>query len=128
MDRKQFVSTTLSVLLCSVTYFTLHFIITLNSYMRIDACTLTCRFGLVGHRTTSNDKHFKKPLVIVYYGVDYVKNAKGSNYWRNRVIKVAQKFADKDVHFAIANAEEFSHEMSEHGINYVADKVQLLLW
>ena len=25
-----------------------------------------------------------KDLVIAYYDVDYEKNAKGSNYWRNR--------------------------------------------
>lgn len=42
-------------------------------------------FGLVGHRTAGNTGEFsKKPLVSVYYDVDYVKNPKGTNYWRNR--------------------------------------------
>ena len=46
--------------------------------------------GLCGHRTGGNSGEFdKKPLVVVYYDVDYVKNVKGTNYWRNRcVIKV----------------------------------------
>ncbi|ELU16122.1 hypothetical protein CAPTEDRAFT_168943 [Capitella teleta] len=40
--------------------------------------------GLAGQRTTSNLEQFKQPLVVAYYDVDYVKNAKGTNYWRNR--------------------------------------------
>ena len=44
--------------------------------------------GLVGHRTTSNAAAFKGPLLTVYYNVDYQKDPKGSNYWRNRVLKV----------------------------------------
>lgn len=42
------------------------------------------RHGLCGHRTSSNSVQFRKPLVVAYYDVDYVKNAKGTNYWRNR--------------------------------------------
>ena len=42
------------------------------------------RHGLVGHRTTSNSPQFKNPLVVAYYDVDYTKNPKGTNYWRNR--------------------------------------------
>lgn len=44
--------------------------------------------GLVGHRRPDNQNDFKQPLVVAYYSVDYVKNAKGTNYWRNRVLKV----------------------------------------
>lgn len=44
--------------------------------------------GLVGHRRTDNQNEFKQPLVIAYFAVDYVKNAKGTNYWRNRILKV----------------------------------------
>lgn len=44
-------------------------------------------FGLCGHRTTGNGGEFSsKPLVVVYYDVDYVKNVKGTNYWRNRSV------------------------------------------
>merc|ERR1711994_900194 len=41
--------------------------------------------GLTGYRTTDNAKDFAGPSVVAYYGVDYVKNIKGTNYWRNRV-------------------------------------------
>lgn len=42
-------------------------------------------FGFCGHRTSGNSAEFDaKPLVVVYYDVDYVKNPKGTNYWRNR--------------------------------------------
>ena len=64
--------------------------------------------GLAGVRTQGNQFQFaKQPLVIVYYNVDYVKDPKGSNYWRNRVLKVAQEYKDI-ASFAVSNKEEFS--------------------
>lgn len=80
--------------------------------------------GLVGHRTRGNEAQFKRPLVIVYYDVDYTKNAKGTNYWRNRVIKVAKSFRDngKNVHFAISSKTEFANELTEHGLKAEGDK------
>ena len=33
--------------------------------------------GLVGHMTQDNSDQFKKPLCVVYYGVDYKLNPKG---------------------------------------------------
>ncbi|XP_015788270.1 protein disulfide-isomerase A4 [Tetranychus urticae] len=70
--------------------------------------------GLVGHRTQSNMQDFKPPLVVVYYDVDYVKNPKGTNYWRNRVLKVAQNYPK--IKFAIANSNQFAGEMEEFGL------------
>lgn len=70
--------------------------------------------GLVGHRTIDNARDFKEPLVVAYYDVDYVKNAKGTNYWRNRIMKVAQNF--KDLNFAVANKGDFQQEASEYGL------------
>lgn len=80
--------------------------------------------GLAGHRTTSNTEQFKNPLVVVYYDVDYNKNPKGTNYWRNRVIKVAKKFADsgRKVSFAISDVEDFQHEVSAYGLSAGGDK------
>lgn len=39
-------------------------------------------------------------------------------------MKVAKKFAEakKDIHFAISNADQFSHEISEHGLSWSQDK------
>jgi len=74
--------------------------------------------GLVGHRTMDNNNQFKQPLITAYYKVDYLKNAKGTNYWRNRVLKVASK--NKEVRFAIANKDELTSELSEFGFEYVA--------
>jgi len=76
--------------------------------------------GLVGHRNTDNSAQFKKPLVVAYFGVDYVKNPKGTNYWRNRILKVAKSFAD-DFKFAISNKDDFQQELNEFGFEYVND-------
>jgi hypothetical protein len=40
--------------------------------------------GLVGHRQRENTQDFKQPLVIAYYAVDYVKNAKGKGKKREK--------------------------------------------
>ncbi|CAP30096.1 Protein CBR-PDI-3 [Caenorhabditis briggsae] len=72
--------------------------------------------GLAGIRTQGNLFQFEqKPIVIVYYNVDYVKDPKGSNYWRNRVLKVAQNYKRK-VQFAVSNKEEFSSEIETNGL------------
>lgn len=72
--------------------------------------------GLAGVRTQGNLFQFEsKPLFVVYYNVDYVKDPKGSNYWRNRVLKVAKDFRRK-ANFAVSNKEEFSSEIEEYGL------------
>lgn len=77
--------------------------------------------GLVGHRTPSNIGDYGKPNVVVYYNVDYVRDTKGTNYIRNRILKIAKKLADENVNvrFAVSNAEEFRQELNEFGIDDV---------
>jgi protein disulfide isomerase family A protein 3 len=75
--------------------------------------------GLVGHRTTGNTANFRGPLLTVYYDVDYVKNPKGSNYWRNRILKTVTNQMDKiksKLNFAIASVSEFAGELTEFGL------------
>ena len=75
-----------------------------------------------GHRSTANADQFEKPVVVVYYNVDYEKDPKGTNYWRNRVLKVAEKFAKgkkgdaPTVTFAVSNAHDFTSELQEFGL------------
>nr|CAG4640764.1 EOG090X0438 [Eulimnadia texana] len=76
--------------------------------------------GLVGHRTVDNSAQFRQPLVIAYYGVDYVKNPKGTNYWRNRILKVAKSFKG-EFNFAVSNKDDFQQELNEFGFEYVTD-------
>jgi len=73
-------------------------------------------YGLVGVRTQDSASEFRQPVVVSYFGVDYKKNAKGTNYWRNRILKVAQDH--KDYTFAISSKDEFQHELNEYGIDY----------
>lgn len=74
--------------------------------------------GLVGHRKSDNYNEFSQPLVVAYYSVDYVKNVKGTNYWRNRILKVAKPFADSFT-FAISAKDDFQHELNEFGVDFV---------
>jgi len=79
--------------------------------------------GLCGHRTSDTSPLFEKPLIVVYYNVDYTKDPKGTNYWRNRVLKVAQDYKGK-VQFAVSNRNDFSHELDEYGLADKKDKTE----
>jgi len=81
--------------------------------------------GLVGHRTQDSVKDFQNPLITAYYSVDYQKNPKGTNYWRNRVLKVAKEFVGQ-INFAIASKDDFQHELNEYGYDFVGDKPVVL--
>lgn len=73
-------------------------------------------FGLCHHATADNFGKFKKPLVVAFDSkIDYVKNPKGSNYWRNRVMKWGKDFADQ-LNFAVANTDDFGHQLPEEGL------------
>lgn len=72
--------------------------------------------GLVVARTPTN-RDVPKPNIVVYYNVDYERDPKGTNYWRNRVLKVASKYKDQDITFAISNVGQFASELSEYGLD-----------
>lgn len=80
---------------------------------------------MAGFRSRDSATDFKNPLIVAYYNVDYVKNAKGTNYWRNRVLKVAKEYEGK-INFAISAKDEFQHELNEYGYDYVGDKPLIL--
>jgi len=83
--------------------------------------------GLVGHRTTDNAADFKAPLVIAYYNVDYTKNPKGTNYWRNRIMKIAKNVMDQGLTFAVSQHNDFQHEIEEFGRGFVSGDKPVIL-
>ncbi|KAG6797316.1 protein disulfide-isomerase A3 [Apis mellifera caucasica] len=82
-------------------------------------------FGIAGVRTRDNTAEFKNPLVVAYYAVDYIKNSKGTNYWRNRIIKVAKDFPN--LNFAISSKDDFQHELNDFGIDFVKGDKPVIL-
>uniref|UniRef100_UPI00398E96A9 protein disulfide-isomerase A3-like n=1 Tax=Pristiophorus japonicus TaxID=55135 RepID=UPI00398E96A9 len=86
-------------------------------------------YGICPHMTEDNKDQIRgKDLLVAYYDVDYEKNPKGSNYWRNRVMKVAQKFlnAGEKLNFAVASHKIFSHELSEFGLDTVPGDIPVV--
>ncbi|KAM9376402.1 protein disulfide-isomerase A3 [Pholidichthys leucotaenia] len=86
-------------------------------------------FGICPHMTDDNKDQLKgKDLLVAYYDVDYSKNPKGSNYWRNRVMKVAKSFLDqgKKLNFAVASKSQFSHDLSEFGLESGSDELPVV--
>ncbi|XP_019934921.2 protein disulfide-isomerase A3 [Paralichthys olivaceus] len=86
-------------------------------------------FGICPHMTDDNKDQLKgKDLLVAYYDVDYDKNPKGSNYWRNRVMKVAKSFLDqgKKLNFAVANKNMFGQDVSEFGLDGSSGELPLV--
>jgi len=78
--------------------------------------------GLVGQMTPSKEANFQKPLIAVYFEVDWKRNLKGTKYWRNRVARVAKKFRG-EITFAIANRVDYSRQMSDWSLPEVKDAI-----
>ncbi|KAJ4938638.1 hypothetical protein JOQ06_003248 [Pogonophryne albipinna] len=86
-------------------------------------------FGICPHMTDDNKDQIRgKDLLVAYYEVDYEKNPKGSNYWRNRVMKVAKVFLDqgKSLNFAVASKSAFGQDVSEFGIDGSSGELPLV--
>merc|ERR1711981_626997 len=56
------------------------------------------------------------PQILCAYNVDYVRDPKGTQYWRNRVMKVAQKFSGNNIKFGVGNADEWAGMLQQAGI------------
>lgn len=96
-----------------------------NALFELESWVKENYHGLVGHRTSENAEDFKPPLIVAYYNVDYAKNPKGTNYWRNRVLKVAKQY-EGQYRFAISAKDDFQHELDEFGYSYVPSEKPLI--
>lgn len=69
-------------------------------------------------------------LYCIYYLQDYDNNYFhhiflihiGTNYWRNRVLKVAKSFSNKVMNYAIAKSSDFGRLMNDLGVKLDEDK------
>ncbi|XP_076617878.1 protein disulfide-isomerase A4 [Chaetodon auriga] len=81
---------------------------------------------LVGHRKPSNDakRYTKRPLVVVYYGVDFSFDyRKATQFWRSKVLEVAKDFPEYT--FAIADEEDFADELKSLGLGESGEEVNV---
>ncbi|XP_075862808.1 protein disulfide-isomerase A4 isoform X2 [Microcebus murinus] len=79
---------------------------------------------LVGHRKISNDakRYSKRPLVIVYYSVDFSFDYRAATqFWRNKVLEVAKDFPEYT--FAIADEEDYATEVKDLGLSESGEDV-----
>lgn len=71
-------------------------------------------YGLCPHLTAANRERLRvRDLLTVYYDLDFQHNLKGSNYWRNRVMKVVSQFSGRGLTFSVANRKDFLWELQE---------------
>ncbi|XP_070840638.1 protein disulfide-isomerase A3-like isoform X1 [Chaetodon trifascialis] len=70
--------------------------------------------GLCPHMTVeTRDRLRVRDLLTAYYDLDYHHNPRGSNYWRNRVMKVVSKYAGRGLMFSVANKKDFLSELED---------------
>ncbi|XP_069024851.1 protein disulfide-isomerase A3-like [Embiotoca jacksoni] len=71
-------------------------------------------YGLCPHMTLENRDLLRvRDLLTAFYDLDYYHNVRGSNYWRNRVMKVASKYSGRGLMFSVANKKDFLSELEE---------------
>ncbi|XP_041810692.1 protein disulfide-isomerase A3-like [Chelmon rostratus] len=71
-------------------------------------------YGLCPHMTVeTRDRLRVRDLLTAYYDLDYHHNIRGSNYWRNRVMKVVSKYAGRGLMFSVANKKDFLSELED---------------
>lgn len=56
--------------------------------------------------TPDNLKELARPLAVAFYNVDYTLDPKGTQYWRNRIMKVGGEHAN--LHTAVGSATTFA--------------------
>ena len=64
-------------------------------------------------------RNYLKFLFVVSNYCDRLLLRLGTNYWRNRILKIASTVKGK-VNFAVSNKDEFTSELTEFGFDYVA--------
>lgn len=82
---------------------------------------------LVGQLTYSTKDRYEArgiPLVKVFFDVDYELNPKGSNYYANRVRKVAVDYKGR-LSFAVASINDYGYELSDYGLELEGGKKQV---
>ncbi|KAM4688662.1 protein disulfide-isomerase A4 [Discoglossus pictus] len=84
---------------------------------------------LVGHRKNSNEakRYTKRPLVVVYYSVDFSFDYRAATqYWRNKILGVAKDFPEYT--FAIANEEDYTSELKDLGLSESGEEVNVAIF
>ncbi|KAM7384890.1 hypothetical protein PAMA_011990 [Pampus argenteus] len=71
-------------------------------------------YGLCPHMTLENrDRLRVRDLLTAFYDLDYHHNVQRSNYWRNRVMKVASLYSGRGLTFSVANKKDFLSELED---------------
>ncbi|XP_044148766.1 protein disulfide-isomerase A4 [Bufo gargarizans] len=83
---------------------------------------------LVGHRTKTNEakRYNKRPLVVVYYTVDFgFDHRTATQYWRNKVLDVAKDFPEYT--FCIANEDDYASELKDLELGDTGEEVNVAI-
>jgi protein disulfide-isomerase A4 len=86
------------------------------TYKEIIAFIKTKSMPLVGWRHKRNEfKYSERPLIVIYYDVNYDQGSKDTQYIRNKIVNVAENFLGSNLKFAISNDAEYEAEIKTLG-------------
>lgn len=83
---------------------------------------------LVGHRTKRNEgfKYSTKPLVVVYYDVNFSHQyVKDTQLVRKKVLAAAKVYRETNVKFAVSNEEEYAEELKALGLVDATEDIKI---
>jgi len=86
---------------------------------------------LVGQRTKTNMayKYTEKPLIVIYYDVNYQHNyVKDTQFIREKILQIAKHFVGSNLRFAISNEEEFEDELKTLGLEDSGAEVNVAIY
>jgi len=83
---------------------------------------------MVGHLEQQSEKKFsKRPLVVVFYDVSFDAKVRSlTQYWREKVLRVAREYPD--IQFAVANEESFEEKLKQLGLHESGEDVNVGLY
>ena len=92
------------------------------SHAKIERFVTENRFGVAPLLDEKEQETYGYPQIVAVYDVDYVKNPKMSQFWRNRVMKTSLEFPE--INFAISDTKKFINRFAATGLELNDPKKQ----
>ena len=85
------------------------------------------RFPLIGEYKKGERYDSKKPLLIVFYAVDFVDHYEETQFWRQRMLPLAKKYKGK-LTFSVGDDETFADLMKEAGLGDSGNDINAVIY
>ena len=86
------------------------------------------RFPLVGEYVPNSKYDKKRPLLVVYYNVNFGPEFyEETQFWRNKIVAVASEYKDT-ITFAVGNEEKCAQDLVDSGLSESGNGINAVIW